>query len=197
MKRNFSSALTAAMALTMLLTACGGSDKSGAVSSSPVSGSASVSQQAGILSSFSTTDLEGNAVDQSVLADYDLTMVNVWATFCNPCLREMPDLGELAQEYEENGVQFIGLVSDVLDSEGSIDPSQVDIAKELVAETNADYLHLLPSEDLMGLLAQIYGVPTTFFVDSQGRQVGSAYVRAMSKDEWINVIDQALEDLAG
>ena len=42
----------------------------------------------GILSSFTATDLEGNEVDQSVLADYDLTVINVWATFCDPVSRK-------------------------------------------------------------------------------------------------------------
>ena len=48
-------------------------------------------ESAGIMSSFSTTDLEGNPVDESLLAQYDLTMVNVWTTYCGYCLKEMPD----------------------------------------------------------------------------------------------------------
>lgn len=151
-------------------------------------------EQAGVLSSFTATDLEGNEVDQSVLADYDLTLVNVWATFCGPCLREMPDLGELAGEYEN--VQFIGLVSDTLNSDGSLSESQIETARDIVAQTGADYLHLLPSSSLMGLLSQIYAVPTTFFVDQEGRQVGSTYMKSMSKEEWIKVIDQVLAEAA-
>ena len=157
-------------------------------------GTYEVPEQAGVLSSFATTDLEGNPVDQSVLADYELTMVNVWATFCGPCLREMPDLGELAGEYEN--VQFIGLVSDTLNSDGSLSESQIETARDIVARTGADYLHLLPSASLMGLLSQIYAVPTTFFVDSQGRQVGSTYMKSMSKQQWVQVIDQVLAEAA-
>lgn len=149
----------------------------------------------GLLSSFSTTDLEGNTVDQSVLEGYDLTMVNVWATYCSPCLQEMPDLGELAAEYKEEGVQIIGLVSDVLNSDGTVSDSQVETAQEIVAETGADYLHLMPSADLMGLLSQIYGVPTTFFVDSEGNQVGYAYVTALSREQFVEIIDSALTEV--
>lgn len=149
----------------------------------------------GILHNFTTMDLEGNAVDQSVLEDYTLTMVNVWATFCGPCLREMPDLGELAEEYKENGVQFIGLVSDTMASDGSIDENQVQTAKDVVASTGANYIHLLPSNDLYGLLSQIYAVPTTFFVDKDGNQVGQTYVQSMTKEEWIKVIDEVLAEV--
>ncbi len=154
------------------------------------------SSQAGILSDFSATDINGKEIDESILADYDLTMVNVWATFCGPCIREMPDLGELSAEYGSKGVQIVGLVSDVLNSDGSISPSQVETARDIAAQTGADYTHILPSEDLFGLVAQITSVPTTFFVDSEGRQVGRAYVGSNSKEAWASVIDQMLAEVS-
>lgn len=153
--------------------------------------------KAGVLSSFSTTDLEGNTVDQSILADYDLTMVNVWATFCGPCINEMPDLGELAQEYADKKVQIIGLVSDVLNTDGTISEAQVQTARDIVEQTGANYVHLLPSEDLYGILGQISAVPTTFFVDKEGTQVGSAIVSAQSKDKWVQTIDEMLTEVQG
>ncbi|WP_373164420.1 TlpA family protein disulfide reductase [Agathobaculum sp. Marseille-P7918] len=161
------------------------------------SGSGQTTEQAGVLSSFSATDLDGNTVDQSVLADYDLTMVNVWATFCGPCINEMPDLGELAQEYADKKVQIIGLVSDVLNTDGTISEEQVQTARDIVEQTGASYLHLLPSEDLYGVLGQISAVPTTFFVDSEGKQVGSAIVSAQSKDKWVQTIDAMLTEVQG
>ena len=190
-----SSILACSLALVLLLGACSSSDPQFEASVSQQQANASSQgEQAGILSSFSTTDLDGNELDQSMLEEYGLTMVNVWATYCTPCLSEMPDLGELADEYRDQGVQIVGLVSDVLNSDGSYSEEQLDTARDIVAETGADYPHLLPSQDLYGLLSQIYGVPTTFFVDSQGRQVGSAYVTAMEKEDWVQVIDGVMEE---
>ena len=195
--------LALCLALALVLTACAGGDSSQNSSAQSPSDASDTSQSdsgaqeaAGLLSSFSTTDLEGNAVDQSILEDYDLTMVNVWATYCTPCLQEMPDLGELASEYADKGVQILGLVSDVLNSDGTISDSQVETAQEIVEETGASYQHLLPSADLLGLLSQIYGVPTTFFVDSAGNQVGYAYVTAMEREEFVEIIDAALAEVA-
>ena len=148
-----------------------------------------------MLSSFTSQDLDGNPVDQSIFSGHTLTMVNIWATYCGPCLMEMPDLGELAPEYAEKGVQFVGLVSDALNSDGSISEDQVTTAQDIVAETGADYLHLLPSEDLYGLLSQVYAVPTTIIVDQEGRQVGYAYVQALSREEWVAVLDAALAEV--
>nr|WP_295955579.1 TlpA disulfide reductase family protein [uncultured Agathobaculum sp.] len=182
----------AALACLLTLAACSPAET---MTSTPGLSASEDEVQTGVLSAFSTTDLEGNTLDQSILADYDLTMVNVWATFCGPCINEMPDLGELAAEYADKGVQIIGLVSDTMDSDGTISDSQVETAKEIVAETGADYRHLLPSDDLLGILSQIYAVPTTFFVDSEGVQVGDAIVTAQSKKKWIETIDGMLAEV--
>ena len=55
--------------------------------------------QAGIFQTMQMTDFDGNEVDKSLFEGHRLTMVNIWATFCNPCLSEMPELGELCLLY--------------------------------------------------------------------------------------------------
>lgn len=150
----------------------------------------------GILSSFTATDLDNNTIDQSIFRDHKLTMVNVWATYCGPCIGEMPDLGELSKEYASKGLRIVGLVSDALDYHGRLDDSQVKTARDIVAQTGADYLHILPSEDFYWLLDEITGVPTTFFVNSRGEQVGMAYIGSMSKAEWADIIDELLTEVA-
>ena len=178
MKKYVSFALVIVLSIA-LLTACSGSD------STPASG--------GVLSSFTTTDLDGNAIDQSILADAKLTMVNVWATYCSPCLSEMPDLAALADEVAADGVQIIGMVSDVLAMGGGADPDTVALAQDIAAQTGADYLHIVPSEDLYSLMNQITAVPTTFFVDANGAQVGSVYLGARDHDQWAAIIAETLE----
>ena len=76
-------------------------------------------------------------------------------------------------------------------------PSEsVGTAKEIVSQTDACYPHLLPSEDLYGVLSQIYAVPTTFFVDENGNQVGSVYMGARDAEDWAEIIDSLLEVVA-
>ena len=147
----------------------------------------------GILSQFETTTLTGEAVDASLLEGYDLTMVNVWATFCGPCINEMPDIAKIAEEYRDQDVQILGIVSDVMARDGSLDPAQVALAEDIVDETGAgNYTHLMGNGSLGGLLAQIYAVPTTFFVDSEGNQVGNAYVQMLTEDQFRTIIDETL-----
>lgn len=147
----------------------------------------------GVLSGFDTVDININSVNEYIFEDYDLTMVNVWATFCGPCINEMPDLGELAHEYKDKGFQIVGMVTDVQNSDGTINQSALETAKEIVSSTGADYLHIIPSDSIYyGLLEDMMYVPTTIFVDSKGNQVGEEYIGSRSKEEWIEIIDQML-----
>lgn len=192
------------LTLSLLLAACGGdSQSSGEVSQQPTTQSqtesaAGAASQAGVLSSFSTQTLTEESVDQTMLAGYPVTMVNVWATFCGPCIDEMPDLGSLAAEYADKGVQIVGLVSDVLNSDATIDPEQVDLAKEIVSFTGANYPHLLPSAELIqSVLMSTQVVPTTFFVDETGKQIGDTITGARSIDQWRSILDNLLAENAG
>ena len=141
----------------------------------------------GVLGQFSTTDLDGNPVDQTAFQDYDVTMVNIWTTYCGYCLDEMGALGELSR--------IMGMVTDVINSDGTLNESQMDLAREIVSSTGADYTHMVPSESLVGLLSQIYAVPTTLFVDKDGNQVGYAYLQAQDKEQWAQAIEDALSQV--
>ncbi|HIY21577.1 MAG TPA: TlpA family protein disulfide reductase [Candidatus Flavonifractor merdigallinarum] len=186
----------AALVLVLSLTACGGGSAAPtAAPSAEASPSESSNPSAGVLSSFTAMDLEGNTVDQSILEGHKLTMVNVWGTFCPPCKEEMPDLAALHTEYAEKGVQIVGIVSDVLTQDGSLDEALVEDARTIASGSGVTYTNLLPSQDLYGLLGQIYALPSTFFVDETGNQVGTLYMGAKDKDGWAAVIDELLEEV--
>ena len=145
--------------------------------------------EVGEFSSFTSYDLAGNEFTQDVLAEADLTVLNIWGTFCGPCIREMPDLGEIAEEYKDKGVQIIGLASDVYDE------SDIEKAKEIIEKTNANYLHLLPTQDLYDIyLKNVMAIPETLFLDKDGYILDSI-TGARDKETWISLIDAALEDL--
>lgn len=205
------------MALALMLGACGGqtasssSQQSDAQSTSPSAPSQEASEKSGSQEessvaevtpvfggTFTSEDLEGNAVDQTIFEGHDLTMVNIWATFCGPCLDEMPDLGELNTQYADQNFQIVGIVVDVLNQDLTYNEEQVALAKEVVEKTGASYTHLLPSTDLlMNKLIYVTGVPETVFVDSEGNQVGESYLGARSKEEWSEIIEELLAEVQG
>lgn len=140
---------------------------------------------------FEAVAADGETVTSDIFADSRLTMVNVWATYCNPCLMEMPYLGELADEYSPKDFQIVGIISDVL--EGDEDALQT--ALSLIDETGADtYTHLLLNESLYtAMLTDVTAVPTTFFVDSEGRILDTV-LGSKDKDTWKEIIDAYLEE---
>lgn len=140
---------------------------------------------------FEGKDMEGNTVSSEIFSESKLTMVNVWATYCNPCLREMPDLGELAGEYDPEEFRIIGIVSDV--QEGA-DQKTIDHASDLIERTGADYTHLLLNESVYyALLTDVTGVPTTFFIDSDG-VILDTVIGSKDKSVWEEKINALLEE---
>ena len=154
---------------------------------------------------FTLQDLEGNEVTEAILSDCEVTMLNVWGTFCGPCLSEMPELGELNREYQEAGESFqvVGLVMDAFrqEEDGSIvaDGEMVEKAKELAETTGADYLHIVPTGDFLYSLAasgETQAVPVTIFLDREGNIIDRPIAGARKKDNWKAVIDEKLEQAA-
>lgn len=144
---------------------------------------------------FETMDLNGAAYTQALFGEATLTMINIWGTYCDPCIREMPYLGELASEYADKGLQIIGIVTDVLDSRGNIYDANVELAKDIVKETGAAYVHLLPSTDLMRIkLNKVSAIPETVFVDQNGFLVGKSHKGALEKADWEEILDAYLEE---
>ena len=125
------------------------------------------------LPAFTTEDLDGNEVTESILAGKDVTMINIWGTFCPPCIAEMPDLAKLSDSLPENA-QIIGLLCDVSLS----DRSALQDAKSITAEAGTNYPCLLLNDSLGEYISQYMYVPTTIFVDSEGNQVGEPVIGA-------------------
>jgi thiol-disulfide isomerase/thioredoxin len=144
---------------------------------------------------FETKDQYGNDVNQSIFADANLTMVNVWATFCGPCLSEMPDLKTISDEMADKNVQIIGIVGDV-GASGEVTEEEMQQVNDVIEKTGADYTHLMPSQSINSLvLNNIYAFPTTIFVDRDGNIVGSPVVGSQSKAQWEELINAYLTNL--
>ncbi|MBR3836977.1 MAG: TlpA family protein disulfide reductase [Clostridia bacterium] len=144
---------------------------------------------------FTAMDLAGESADESIFSQKKLTMVNIWGTFCGPCIQEMPDLGELAEEYGED-LQIVGIVIDAADQNGNPLKDKKEEAERIVSETGADYRHLLPSRSLiLSYLGRVQAVPETVFLDENGVQIGRSFMGARSKAEWKAEIEALLEQV--
>ncbi len=142
------------------------------------------------LGTFTVEDIAGESYTQEMFADYDLTLVNVFTTWCTPCVREIPDLEQLKNEMADQGVNVVGFILDALDSSGEPNQETVEKAKLLAEKTAATYPFLIPDEGyLNGRLAGIVAVPETFFVDKEGNIVGNTYSGSRSFEEWMEIVE--------
>lgn len=123
---------------------------------------------------FTTENLALESVDSSIFGEKDLTVLNVWGTFCGPCIQEMPELGEWQRNLPDN-VQIIGLVADVA---GKEDAEHIELANTILDKTNAHFTNIIPNNDFADLLSGVVGVPTTFFINKEGKIVGKPIVGA-------------------
>ena len=135
--------------------------------------------------SFETTDLNGNAVSSADLfAGHKVTMINLWATWCSACKKEMPELEEFSKELAEKDCQIIGICTD-------IDDDNARQAIKILEDNGVTYTNIKQTDELAQTLLTI-GLPTTYFVDSEGR-VLTAPVKGANFDKYWERIEEALK----
>lgn len=130
-----------------------------------------VSEYAGLLGSkveFTGKDLNGNPVSSADLfAQNEITMVNIWATWCGPCIGELEELGKMHLEMREMDCGIIGLLTD----------QDVSAARQLVSGNGVTYPVIIPSVRVDDIF--IYeAVPTSYFVNRDGYILGKPIVGA-------------------
>lgn len=142
---------------------------------------------------------DGAPADAAIFKENTLTVVNVWATFCSPCIREMPEFGEVSREYAEKGVQFIGVCGDIpIDAADVPDESLMQDAYKIIEMTKADYPHYLPTTAYRPALGTLISssYPGTFLVDADGN-IRKLFVGSISKDVLVSAIESELAVLKG
>ena len=132
---------------------------------------------------FLTKDFEGNGWDETCFFDHKVTMINLWAYWCGPCVGEMPDLNKLSEDYADKGLQIIGI---------SLKEEEVE-NRETVKELGITYPNLFYTEDFDYYMDTGY-YPTTIFVDNEGHVLGNACIGSREYKEWAEIIDDILKE---
>lgn len=121
----------------------------------------------------------------------EITLVNIWGTYCPPCIEEMPDLEKIYQEYGAKGVGVIGICSD---TDGK---KNFELGEKVIAQTGVTYPNLIPDTLLTTLLMkEVDSIPTTLFVDKKGNVVGRLLIGKRSYEQLTTEIDTLLSQLS-
>ncbi len=142
------------------------------------------------LTHFSAVDLDGNEVNEEIFKNYDITMVNIWATWCGYCVEEMPGIADLYKDLPTN-VNIITLCDDAAEAKNT--------AAAILKKAGAEFTTLVGNAQLATQVVDyVSGFPTTIFVDSNGEVVGKEQIgapRGDVKTAYQNLINSALKQI--
>ena len=144
-----------------------------------------------------TTTLSGDAFTAADFADNKLTVFNVWATWCPPCVAELPHLQKVSEEFREDGVAVIGVLQDGVTELGESDADAIASANTLLEDAGVDYPVILPDAALQQtFIRTMQYFPTTFFVDAGGNVI-KRVEGAREYEDWSKLIQETLEEMDG
>lgn len=113
---------------------------------------------------FSATDIDGNRIE---LSDFlgKIVVLDFWATWCKPCIKEIPTLLDLYRRYKEKGFEIISISLDV----------DMAKARRYVSQKRMDWVHII--DRAVGYsIARGFGIeaiPAMFVIDKKGNIIAA------------------------
>ena len=107
---------------------------------------------------FAFPDINGNMVS---LSDFKgkVVLLNIWATWCLPCVEEMPSMEKLYKKLENEGLEILAV---------SIDEAGAEVVRPFMKNHRLSFTALTDTEGKTKSLYQITGVPESFIIDRDG-----------------------------
>lgn len=132
---------------------------------------------AGTHLSFETTDINGNPISsEELFSRHAITMLNIWATWCGPCVSELTELSKVNDKLAEMDGAVVGLLND------GPGKTNVEAGRQILAENDIRYLNILTSADIDEVIKpQAY--PMTVFVNRDGVIIGETLLGTTYKDK--------------
>ena len=107
-------------------------------------------------------DLSGKSISLKEFAGKPV-VVNFWATWCPPCLLEMPWFEQLRREYSGSGLTVLGLSMDI--ESDSATPEKI---RAIIKRLNVTYPILLSEESIHAWYGPVHLLPETFYINRSG-----------------------------
>ena len=127
---------------------------------------------------FTLNDLQGKSWNLKGLRG-KVVLVNFWATWCQPCRKEMPDLDALYKRFKDQGFVILG-----------ISDEEAPKVKELLAEQKVSYPILLDPGRKINELFRIEGIPKNFVYDRNGKLVAQS-IDMRTQKQFLAMLAQA------
>jgi peroxiredoxin len=106
---------------------------------------------------FTLKDLKGNTVTLSALKG-KVVLLNFWATWCPPCVAEMPQLNKLYKKLGPRGLHIVAVSTD----------NSIGYVKDFVSKNAIDFTVLYDERRTTTRSYKVFSMPTTFLIDKNG-----------------------------
>lgn len=113
---------------------------------------------------------------------YKLTFVDYWTTTCGPCIRAMPEMVELYNEYKNEGLNVITIADEDT-------PEKIDLANQILKKNKADWTNFFDTRDVFKNTVNATGYPLQFLIDNNGKIITRVFGNL---DEIKKTIDEYL-----
>jgi len=141
---------------------------------------------------FQSKTLEGKEISSAIFGNYDLTIVNFWASYCYPDINESEAMETLNKKIKQ-AYPNVNLIQVVIDTPT---PEKEEIALQAKKEVGGTYTSVMPDEILANwILSNLGGLPTTIFVNKEAVMVGEAIEGINTADFYLDTLDKQLETL--
>jgi thiol-disulfide isomerase/thioredoxin len=155
-----------------------------------------IAEDALIFLPFEGENMRGDGiVTDAMFTEAEITIVNFWATWCPPCITELPYLAGLS-EASDGRAQVLGILLDgvTIDRNGefSRDPQALRYMDILLDESGATFPVILPEDPQLTANASIIiSIPTSFVVNSKGEIVDTV-VGLRTASQWLDIVEKAI-----
>lgn len=121
---------------------------------------------------WATTDLDGKPIGLEALKG-KVVVVDFWATWCPPCVHEIPGYVKLQEKYADKGLVIVGL---------SLDRNKAAVPP-FAKKYGINYPLAIVGSEMTDLFGGVEGIPTTFLIDREGN-IRHKKVGAMEADDY-------------